>query len=72
MPANTRLLPVREASERIGVSPQTMRNYCKIGKVKALKTPGGHWRIPLHALDTYRPGKERVEEICRRFDHEST
>ena len=72
MPANTGLLPVREASERIGVSPQTMRNYCKIGKVKALKTPGGHWRIPLHALDTYRPGKERVEEICRRYEHEST
>lgn len=72
MPANTRLLPLREASESLGVSPQTMRNYCKSGKINAQKTPGGHWRIPLYALDAYRPGRERVEEICRRFEHEST
>lgn len=64
MPANTGLLPVREASERIGVSPQTMRNYCKIGKVKALKTPGGIGAFPLHALDTYRPERKELKRFA--------
>ena len=39
------ILNTREAAALLNVTPQTIKNYIYAGKLKALKTPGGHHRI---------------------------
>lgn len=39
------ILKTREAAELLKVTTQTIKNYIYSGKLKALKTPGGHHRI---------------------------
>jgi excisionase family DNA binding protein/putative nucleotidyltransferase with HDIG domain len=39
------ILRVREVAELLNVTTQTIKNYIYSGKLKALKTPGGHHRI---------------------------
>jgi len=39
------ILNTREAAALLKVTPQTIKNYIYSGKLKALKTPGGHHRI---------------------------
>lgn len=38
-------LSVGEAAEVLGVSPQTVRNVIKAGRLKMRRTPGGHRRV---------------------------
>jgi molybdopterin-binding protein len=45
------LLSPREAALRLGISYPTMKQWLYNGKVKAAKTPGGHYRIPEAELD---------------------
>ena len=45
------LLSPREAALRLGISYPTMKQWLYQGKVKAAKTPGGHYRIPEEELD---------------------
>ncbi len=47
----TPLLSPREAALRLGISYPTMKQWLYRGKVKAGKTPGGHYRIPESELD---------------------
>lgn len=35
-----------EVAKILGVSPTTVWKWCKEGKIKCGKTPGGHFRIP--------------------------
>jgi putative nucleotidyltransferase with HDIG domain/excisionase family DNA binding protein len=44
------ILKTREAAELLEVTPQTIKNYIYSGKLKALKTPGGHHRIRISDL----------------------
>ncbi len=39
------ILNTREAASLLKVTTQTIKNYIYSGKIKALKTPGGHHRI---------------------------
>lgn len=64
-------IPLKEAAKRIGVSRITMRKYCRNGSIDARKTPGGHWRVSSLSLELFQPGKKRIDEICRMFEHES-
>ena len=64
-------IPLKEAAKRIGVSRITMRKYCRDGSIDARKTPGGHWRVSSLSLELFQPGKKRIDEICRMFEHES-
>jgi excisionase family DNA binding protein len=41
-----RLLRVREVCERLGIHPNTLRNWDKQGKVRVVRTFGGRRRIP--------------------------
>ncbi len=41
-----RYLKVSEVAEQLGVHPSTLRNWIRSGEVKALRTKGGHYRIP--------------------------
>src|ERR1700743_899353 len=45
------LLTPREASLRLGISYPTVKQWIYQGKIKAVKTPGGHYRIPEAELD---------------------
>lgn len=45
------LLSPREAALRLGISYPTMKQWIYSGKIKSVKTPGGHYRIPEAELD---------------------
>lgn len=49
------LLTPREAAKSIGISYPTLKHWILAGKLKTVKTPGGHHRIPLSELDAYLP-----------------
>jgi molybdopterin-binding protein len=49
------LLTPREASELLGISYPTTKHWILTGKIKTVKTPGGHHRIPMSELDAYLP-----------------
>lgn len=45
------VLSPREAALRLGISYPTMKQWIYGGKIKSVKTPGGHYRIPEAELD---------------------
>lgn len=48
----SRYLTIKEASEYLGVTPLTLRNWDKNGKLKTLRHPMSNYRIyKLEALD---------------------
>ena len=47
-----------EAAKILGVNPLTVWRWCKGGKIKAWRTPGGHYRIPKQELDRLLAGGE--------------
>ena len=49
------LLKPREAAAALGVSYPTIKQWILAGKLKTIKTPGGHHRIPQAALKRYLP-----------------
>jgi molybdopterin-binding protein len=49
------LLNPREAAAAIGVSYPTIKQWIIAGKLKTIKTAGGHHRIPQSALKRYLP-----------------
>lgn len=55
MRASTTLLTPREAAATIGVSYPTIKQWILAGKIKTVKTPGGHHRILPTALKRYLP-----------------
>lgn len=46
------LLTPRETALRLGISYPTVKQWLYQGKIKAVKTPGGHYRIPESELDS--------------------
>ena len=40
-----------EVAKMLGVAITTVSYWCKIGKVKAIKTAGGHYRIPREEVE---------------------
>ncbi|MDX8401486.1 MAG: response regulator [Mariprofundaceae bacterium] len=42
-----------EAARICGVSINTIKNWIRRGRLEAVRTPGGHWRIPAAALDAF-------------------
>lgn len=56
------ILTTNEVAELLNVTPQTVKNYIYSGKLKSLKTPGGHHRIcrsDLELLGFIPRGKQR-------------
>ncbi len=45
------LLTPRDAALRLGISYPAIKQWIYRGKLKAIKTPGGHYRIPEAELD---------------------
>jgi len=62
-----RLLAPREAANILGISYPTLKQWIYHGKLKSVKTPGGHHRIPESEIDRMIPKKlERGAIEARR------
>ena len=51
------LLPPREAAKVLGVSYPTLKQWIYRGKIRTIKTPGGHHRVPENEIDRLLPKK---------------
>jgi molybdopterin-binding protein len=61
------LLPPREAAKILGISYPTLKQWIYAGKIKTVKTPGGHHRVSEREIDRLFPQKiERGEPQQRR------
>ena len=59
---NNNLLNIKEASEYLNTSKETLRNWDKSGKLPSIKTAGGHRRYQKEKLDEFI-GINNVDEI---------
>ena len=50
MTSSTLLTP-RQAAEKLGISYPALKHWILAGRIRTVKTPGGHHRVPLSALD---------------------
>ncbi len=51
----TALLTPRQAAEKLGISYPAMKHWILAGRVRTVKTPGGHHRVPVEALLEFMP-----------------
>ena len=61
------VLSPREAALRLGISYATMKQWIYRGKIKTVKTPGGHYRIPEAELDSLLHKAKRPETPKRHM-----
>jgi len=62
-----KLLAPREAANVLGISYPTLKQWIYHGKIKSVKTPGGHHRVPEGEIDRLFPKKlERGSVETRR------
>jgi excisionase family DNA binding protein len=67
---NKKFYRTSEVAEAFQVSDRMVRKWCESGKVKALHTPGGEWRIPASQfadLEKVKGFQTTVEKINERF-----
>lgn len=57
MPSSSLLTP-RQAAEKLGISYPALKHWILAGRIRTVKTPGGHHRIPLDALNEFLPHAE--------------
>lgn len=56
------LLKLKEAAERLGVSYPTVKQWIYQGKVRSVKTAGGHHRIPVEEIERILNAKRQIEK----------
>jgi len=61
------LLKPREAAKALGISYPTLKQWIYHGKLRTVKTPGGHHRIPAGELDRWLPRAEESPALRRSF-----
>src|ERR1700746_3418898 len=49
------LLTPPQAAARLGISYPALKHWILAGRIRTIKTPGGHHRIPVEALDEFLP-----------------
>ena len=57
--AQREMLAPREAAEALGISYPTLKQWIYHGKLKTVKTAGGHHRVPARELEKYLPKKKK-------------
>ncbi|HXZ27500.1 MAG TPA: helix-turn-helix transcriptional regulator [Terriglobales bacterium] len=69
MGKNLVLLRPRDAARMLGISYPTLKQWIYHGKLRTVKTPGGHHRIPEAELDRYlyRAGEKPGAGARRNF-----
>jgi molybdopterin-binding protein len=64
-----KLLPPREAANILGISYPTLKQWIYRSKIKTVKTPGGHHRVPESEIDRLIPKKfDRGDIVSRRIN----
>jgi molybdopterin-binding protein len=53
--SSSTLLTPRQAAERLGMSYPAFKHWILAGRIRTVKTPGGHHRIPIEALNEFLP-----------------
>jgi molybdopterin-binding protein len=61
-----RLLAPREAANILGISYPTLKQWIYHSKLKTVKTPGGHHRVPESEIDRLIPKKLERGDITQR------
>jgi molybdopterin-binding protein len=61
-----KLLKPKEAAQILGISYSTLKQWVYRGKLRTVKTAGGHHRIPESELDRYLARPERKAEPAGR------
>ncbi|HLW79934.1 MAG TPA: helix-turn-helix transcriptional regulator [Terriglobia bacterium] len=61
------LVHLREAAQQLGVSYPTLKQWIYRGRIKSVKTPGGHHRISRAEIDSllFRKGRGRGGKTTR-------
>ena len=49
------LLTPREAAAKLGISYPALKHWILAGRIRTVKTPGGHHRIPMESLEEFIP-----------------
>src|ERR1700756_4569242 len=52
---SSNLLTPRQAAEKLGISYPALKHWILAGRIRTVKTPGGHHRVPLEALEEVLP-----------------
>lgn len=52
---SSNLLTPRQAAERLGISYPALKHWILAGRIRTIKTPGGHHRVPSEALEEFLP-----------------
>jgi molybdopterin-binding protein len=55
----SKLLTPREAAAKLGISYPALKHWILAGRIRTVKTPGGHHRIPPESLDEFMPSSAR-------------
>jgi molybdopterin-binding protein len=55
MTSGNALLTPRQAAERLGMSYPALKHWILTGRIRTVKTPGGHHRVPPEALEEFLP-----------------
>ena len=56
------LLKINEAAEMLGVSFPTVKQWIYTGKIRSVKTAGGHHRIPQEEVERIMSAKRQTEK----------
>ena len=54
------LFTPRQAAERLGMGYPALKHWILAGRIKTIKTPGGHHRIPVGALSKFLPAAQAL------------
>jgi molybdopterin-binding protein len=49
------LLTPRQAAAKLGISYPALKHWILAGRIRTVKTPGGHHRVPIESLDEFLP-----------------
>ncbi|KLU63580.1 helix-turn-helix domain protein [Peptococcaceae bacterium CEB3] len=61
------LLSTGDVAKKLGVSNQAVINWIENGKMKAFRSPGGHYRIPAGQFRTTEEEDSIIEAIFERL-----
>lgn len=67
-PLPAKMLRIRQAADYLGLSRETVRHFCNIGKLKSCRTPGNHRRISERDLVDFKKAMEKAERARERFE----
>jgi len=57
------LLTTSEAADLLAVTPDAVRKWVQFGRLEALRTPGGHYRIPREVISLIGEMKAHLESM---------